>query len=222
MKRTDIILTVGTLALALFAGLALAATGTLEGFLSWAWERHHNVLSWYIRPLFILPLVYFSYRRSLSGIVLTLVALATSMFWFPAPQQADPTVEEFLAFEREWLTGGWTLAKVLMTSVLPLSLAALCLAFWKRSLVWGLVIINAIAIGKVLWGVVSGEGTGWAMLIPAIAGLLVCDAVVLYAARRIRAKSSRHGRPTLVAATKDPVRDPDGVILPSEQGRSHK
>jgi Mn2+/Fe2+ NRAMP family transporter len=87
MKRTDIILTVGTLALAFFAGVALTATGTLEGFLSWAWERHHNVLSWYIRPLFILPLVYFSYRRSLPGIVLTLVALATSMFWLLPPSR---------------------------------------------------------------------------------------------------------------------------------------
>ncbi len=181
-------------------------TEMLNGFASWAWERHHNVLSWYIRPLFILPLAYFAYRRSLSGIVLTLVALATSMFWFPAPEQVDPRVEEFLRFEREWLTAEWTLAKVLMTFVAPLSLAALCLAFWKRSLGWGLVVINAIAVGKVLWGVLSGEGTGWAMLFPALAGLLVCDAVILYAARRIRAKPSHHGGPAFVAATKDPVR----------------
>jgi hypothetical protein len=171
MKRTDVVLAVGMLATVLLAMVALAATGSLDGFFLWAWERHHNLLSWYIRPLFLLPLVYFSYRRNLSGIVLTLVALMISMFWVPAPEQADPTVEEFLAFEREWLTGGWTLAKILMTSLAPLSLAALCLAFWRRSLAWGLVIINAIAIGKVLWGAVSGEGTGWAMLIPAVGGL---------------------------------------------------
>ena len=78
-----------------------------------------------------------------------------------------------------------------------------------------------MAIGKVLWGVVSGEGTGWAMLIPAMEGLLVCDAVVLYAARRIRTRSSRHGQPTSVAATRDPVRDPEGAIRASEQRRSH-
>lgn len=105
------------------------------------------------------------------------------MFWFPAPEQVEPQVEEFLAFEREWLTGEWTLVKILVTSLVPLSLAALCLAFWKRSLVWGILVINAIAIGKVLWGVVSGEGV--AMLVPAITGLLICDAMVLYAARRM-------------------------------------
>jgi hypothetical protein len=87
MKRTDLALALGMLAAVFLAGESLAATGTLDGFLSWTWERHHNVLSWYVRLLFLLPLAYFSYRRSLSGIVLTLVALATSMFWFPAPER---------------------------------------------------------------------------------------------------------------------------------------
>jgi hypothetical protein len=193
-----------------------------DEFLSWAWARHHNIGSWYIRPLFLLPLAYFSYRRSLSGIALTVVALATSVFWFPAPERLDPRVEEFLAFEREWLTGEWTLAKVLITSVVPLSLPAFCLAFWKRSLLWGLIIINAISLTKMLWGVVSDEGSGWVMLGPVLAGLLVCDAVVLYAARRLRMRSSGHDQPASVAATKNSARDPDGAISTSKQKRSHR
>ena len=72
----------------------------LYDFLAWAWDRHHNILSWYIRPLFLLPYVYFAYKRSLAGISLTLVALATSMFWFPKPEQPDPRVLEFLAREK--------------------------------------------------------------------------------------------------------------------------
>jgi hypothetical protein len=56
----------------------------LDAFLSWAWARHHNVLSWYVRPLFLLPFCYFAYRRSVKGIALTLLALATSMFWSPS------------------------------------------------------------------------------------------------------------------------------------------
>ncbi len=163
----------------------------INDFLGWAWERHHNVLSWYVRPLFVLPLAYFSYRRSLSGIALTLLALATSMFWFPAPERVDPRVEEFLAFEREWLTGEWMMAKAVTTLLVPLILGMLCLAFWRRSVVWGLVVINAMAAGKVAWGVIDGGGTGWAMLPPALAGLIACDVVVLYAAYGIRAKSSR-------------------------------
>ena len=67
----------------------------------WVWQRHHNELSWYVRPLFRLPLAWFAYRRSGWGIVLTLVALATSMFGFPAPEATDPRVAEFLTFEQE-------------------------------------------------------------------------------------------------------------------------
>ncbi len=37
-------------------------------FLSWAWARHHNVLSWYIRPMFILPFIFFAYKRSWKGL----------------------------------------------------------------------------------------------------------------------------------------------------------
>ena len=57
---------------------------------AWAWARHHNILSWYIRPLFLLPFCFFAYRRSLLGIGVTLVALATSMAWFPAPREPEP------------------------------------------------------------------------------------------------------------------------------------
>ena len=45
MKRTDVILSVGTLALVLFAVVALAATGNIDEFTAWAWARHHNELS---------------------------------------------------------------------------------------------------------------------------------------------------------------------------------
>lgn len=193
VRRTDVVLAAVTLATAFLAVMVLAATGALDGFLSWAWQRHHNVLSWYIRPLFLLPLAYFSYRRSLSGIALTLLALATSMFWFPAPERADPRVEEFLAFEKEWLTGEWTTEKILLALAAPLILGALCLAFWRRSLLWGLVVINASALAKMAWGVADGAGTGWAMLGPALAGLLICNAVVLYAAPKVFSKPGAGG-----------------------------
>ncbi len=59
----------------------------LSDFLSWAWARHHNVLSWYIRPMFILPFIYFAYKRNWKGLVVTVIALFTSMFWFPTSNQ---------------------------------------------------------------------------------------------------------------------------------------
>jgi hypothetical protein len=196
IERTDVILSVGTLALVLLAVAVVAATGTLDEFGAWAWERHHNVLSWYIRPLFLLPFCYFAYRRSLFGIVLTLVALATSMFWFPAPEQSSSGTLEFLAMEREYLTGEWTVEKILLALLVPLSFAALGLAFWKRSIVYGLVLINAMVLIKLAWSFYFGDVSGGLTLLPsAIVGLAVCDAVVLYLIRRLRRRSSEPSQP---------------------------
>jgi hypothetical protein len=73
-----------------------------------------------------------------------------------------------------------------MSLLSPLSLAAFCLAFWKRSVVWGLVILNVMAVGKLLWGVVAGDGTGWAMTAPGMAGMVIGDVVFLWVLRRMR------------------------------------
>jgi len=53
-------------------------SSTFELLATWAWQRHHNVLSWYVRPLFLLPYCWFAYRRSVVGIAATLVTLVTS------------------------------------------------------------------------------------------------------------------------------------------------
>ena len=191
MKRTDVILSVATLALALLVAAVIAATGTTDEFAAWAWARHHNELSWYIRPLFLLPYCYFAYKRSLLGIVLTVLALATSMFWFPVPERVDPRAGGFLAVEREYLTGDWTLWKVLLALLVPISFAALGVAFWKRSLVWGLAVINAMVLVKVAWSFYFGDESGGLILLPsALVGLAICDAVILYVVRRMRRGSS--------------------------------
>jgi hypothetical protein len=191
VKRTDVILSVGTVALILVAVGVVALTGSTDEFAAWAWDRHHNVLSWYIRPLFLLPFCYFAYKRSLWGITLTVVALATSMFWFPAPERVEAGAAAFLAMEREYLTSDWSLWKVLLALIVPASFAALAVAFWKRSLLWGLGVINAMVLVKVVWSFYFGEASGGLTLLPsAVVGLAVCDAVIVYVVRRMRRRRS--------------------------------
>ena len=48
-----------------------------------------------------------------------IIALFTSMFWFPAPTAVDPMVELFLQAEKDYLLGTWTLGKVLLTLTVP-------------------------------------------------------------------------------------------------------
>src|SRR3712207_9386373 len=74
-----------------------------------------------------------------------------------------------------------------MSLLSPLSLGAFCLAFWKRSVVWGLVILNVMAVGKLLWGAVAGDGTGWAMAAPGLAGMVIRAVGFLWVAVRDRA-----------------------------------
>jgi hypothetical protein len=157
--------------------------GWLGDFLNWAWARHHNILSWYIRPLFLLPFCYFAYRRSALGIVLTIVALATSMFWFPVPAQPDPQVTAFLQDELVWITSPWTPLKWALTLATPICLGLLAAAFWARSWSYGLALLNAITLIKALFSVGIGQESSWSIM-PALAvGMLVLNATVIYGAR---------------------------------------
>lgn len=143
-------------------------------FFNWIFKRHHNQLSWYIRPLFLIPFCFFAFKRSFSGISITLFALCTSMFWFNAPEISTPEVKEFLAMEMEYLTGNWTASKIALTLMIPLSLTLLAGAFWKRSLKAGLMVVVLMAAGKIIWSIVEGGQSGLSVLIPAITGLAVC------------------------------------------------
>lgn len=167
---------------------------TLQAFSDWAWARHANVLSWYIRPLFLLPFVLFAYRRSWKGLAGTLLALATSMFWFPAPAEPDPKVLSFLAAERGYLTSGWTLGKVALSALVPLTMTALAVAFWRRSLGWGLAVMTFIAAAKIAWSVAYDDG-GVAVVAPAVVGLAITNGGVLLAARRVRRRERALGAP---------------------------
>ena len=99
-----------------------------------------------------------------------------------------------LVSEREYLTADWTLWKVLIALLVPGGFAALAIAFWKRSLVWGLEVINVVVLLKVAWTFLFSTQAGAMSHLPAaLLGLAVCDALILYVIRRIRAKSSYEG-----------------------------
>ena len=93
--------------------------------------------------------------------MLTLFALVTSMVWFLAPERPGPRVVEFLAMEKEYHTGHWTRTRVLLGLLVPVSLASLALAFWRRSLLHGLVVLDSIVPAKTAWSFNYGGESGW-------------------------------------------------------------
>lgn len=181
ITKTNKILTIIFSLLSVLFIILMAAN---QSFFEWTFARHQNVLSWYIRPLFIIPFCYFAYKRNPFGIALTVFLLLTSMFWFPEPAAIDGQVREFLAMEREYLTTNWTIAKVLISSLVPISMGLLAYAFWKRSIKAGLWIVAAIAALKVLWSVAEGGESGQAVIIPATIGLVLCVVLIYYGYKR--------------------------------------
>ena len=156
---------------------------TLQDFLTWVWARHHNELSWYVRPLFILPFCYFAYRRSIRGILVTLLLLPTSLFWFPAPPQPSPRVVEYLAWEHEFVTGDNLVAKLVLLVLVIGFFVALAAAFWKRNWLYGLGVLNAATLLKVIWSVAFGGAIGWAALLPSLVTLAICNTIIVLAMR---------------------------------------
>lgn len=163
---------------------------TNNNFFIWAFERHQNKMSWYIRPLFLIPFCIYSYKRRLSGIFGTVFLLLTSMFWFPKPDADSDQVNAFLAMEQDYLTGDWSLVKVLITLLVPISLATLAMAFWKRSLWLGISVLVFIAVAKMLWSVAFGGTSGSSVIAPAIIGLLICIVLIYVNFRRLENKKT--------------------------------
>ena len=180
-KKSDLI--VGTIfAIATVAFIVIFLTNDM--FFDWAFARHHNVLSWYIRPLFIIPIVIFAFKKSLAGIFISIFALFTSMFWFSVPETSSAQVLSFLAFEMEYLKGTWTVPKILMSFSVPLFFVLLILAAWKRNWKWLLGVVIGAAVLKIIWSVVFSGEAGISILKPALLGLIICIGGIYYYFRK--------------------------------------
>lgn len=159
-----------------------------ENFFNWVFERHHNKLSWYIRPLFLIPFCFFAFRRSWSGLSITIFCLFTSMFWFRKPVEVSEDIITFLQYEKDWLTGNWNSSDLLMILTIPVSFFILGLAIWKRSLWMGLSVMILMATGKIAWSVLSAGESGKSIIVPAVLGLVICLLLVYYGFIRLKSK----------------------------------
>lgn len=168
--------------------IALILSMINKDFFNWAWARHHNILSWYIRPLFLIPFCYFAYKRSWAGISATIFLLSSSMFWFPEPGIASEQVNQFLQVEIDYITAPWGIGKMIMTIIVPISLIALGAAFWKRNILFGISVIVFIALAKILWSVVFGGESGMSILAPAIIGLIICVVLIYFGFKKSKTK----------------------------------
>jgi len=72
---------------------------TNDVFFNWKFERHHKVLGWYMKPLFIIPIVIFAFKKSFTGIFASIYKYVL----LPCSCCKEPSSFRFLAFEMEYL-----------------------------------------------------------------------------------------------------------------------
>ena len=161
----------------------------LGDFLNWAWARHLNPLSWYVRPLFILPFCYFAYKKHVWGMALTVVAVISSMFWFPVPDSPDPRAVALLAVERQYVGGPWTLGRIVLTTLVPMWFIALAWTVRRRSWLGVATVIASGTLLKVGWLFHEAGSSAWAIVPPVTLGTALCAGVLMIAHRQVRRHS---------------------------------
>lgn len=135
-----------------------------ESFFIWAFERHQNTLSWLVRPLLLLPFCYFAFKKSLNGILLAILAIFTSMFWFPVPAVIDPKVIEFLEMEKQYLSNILSVKNLLWFTWIIFYLYFLAKAFWNKSIKLWVWIVGVWLLLKIVWSLFNSPMWGTAII----------------------------------------------------------
>ena len=143
-------------------------------FFMWTFQRHRNILSWYIRPLFIIPIIWSAYKKRFSGISISVFGLFTSMFWFPKPNITNPEIAKFLNFEANYLKSGWTMDKIALFFTVIIFFIFIIVSTWTKNWKLLLLILIATAILKIFNSYLLTGNSALSMLKPAVAGLIVC------------------------------------------------
>lgn len=152
---------------------------------AWVWERHQNQFSWYSRPLFVVPAAYYAYRRRVWHVVGFMALLATSLFWFDAPATVPSSIEEYLKWEKKlFFTNDNKLPLVALIFGVCIFLWLLFYTFWQRNPWYGLAVINAGTVLKIIVSVALGQDAGVAAIIPSLSSLLVINLIALFLWKR--------------------------------------
>jgi hypothetical protein len=149
-----------------------------QEILDWAFQRHLNPLSWYIRPVFLVVLAYFAYKHNWKGLIITFILMMSNMVWFPPPETINLQMKAVLEMEEKLLSN--PLSAILTITFMMVFVVSIGVAFWKHSLILGLIIMNVTLIGKVVLSLFFTGENGWAPLGNTIFGLILVNGIGLF------------------------------------------
>ncbi len=151
----------------------------IKGIISNLYERHKNPLSWLMRPLFGAVWFYGAWLNNWTVLIIGILGVSTSWFWFPKPKKNYPWVEKFIDIEMNYITPPWTLKKVIPLIFVFLFLVVVTLAFGYRNVRLGLIIFILGALYKSIWSLIVAKQSGIPAAIIGILSALVA-AIILY------------------------------------------
>lgn len=100
------------------------------------------------------------------------------MVWFPEPKKIHLQMQKVLEFEQMLLSS--PVSAVLTIAFMMVFLGFILAAFWKRSLVFGLFLLNVTLVGKVVLSLCFTGENGWAPLGNTIFGLMLINGIGLF------------------------------------------
>ncbi|MBM7583549.1 cbb3-type cytochrome oxidase subunit 3 [Bacillus pakistanensis] len=167
-----------------------------QEILEWAFRRHLNPLSWYIRPVFLVVLAYFAYKHHRKGLLITFLLMMSSMVWFPPPETINGQMQAVLDMEEKLLSN--PVSAVITITFMMVFVVTIGMAFWKHSLTLGLLVMNVTLIGKVALSLLFTGENGWAPLGNTIFGLLLVNGIgmfLIYRKKAIQRSNKEYSKP---------------------------
>ena len=148
----------------------------------WAWARHHNELSWYIRPLIMLAFCAAAWWRNLIGVIGLALFFPLSAVVFPAPATPKAYVVDFLAKERAMLDALTPLGWLVFVGAVVVFLWLLAAAFWKHSFWYGLAVANLGGATKLFVSIFLWNDIGNTAILPTLTTAFVfnCAAIMMW------------------------------------------
>ena len=139
------------------------------------WERHKNPLSWVLRPVFAVVLIYGVWFHDWVVIGIAVFGLSTSWFWFPKPKKTPTWAEKFIDKEGEWLQNlrrgglkeiGWIVFAIVVMGILIYTI-------WSNNLTFSLIMTGFIIGTKLIWSAMLERSVAKPLTILVLATYLV-------------------------------------------------
>ena len=158
----------------------------LNDFLNWAWARHAESTQLVYSPAVHSAVLLLCVQEEPLGHGADLVAVTSSMFWFPVPATPDPRAAALLDVERQYVGGPLTLERIVLTALIPIWFVALAWGVRRRSWLGVATVIGSGTFLKVAWLFREAGSNAWLIIPPVALGTAVCACVLSIAYTRVR------------------------------------